>query len=55
MLENGPGADGSLAYTDEAYRKVRYMHAVDGQPWQVGAGLYNDQMSLSELDGLVPQ
>ena len=31
------------------------MHSVDGQPYQVGAGIYNDPMSLAELDALVPK
>jgi signal transduction histidine kinase len=49
------GDDGQLAYTREAFRKVSYMLTVDGHPWQVGAGIYNDPMSLAELDALVPK
>jgi hypothetical protein len=49
------GDDGQLAYTKEAFRKVSYMLTVDGHPWQVGAGIYNDPMSLAELDALVPK
>ncbi len=48
-------ADGSIAYTKEAFRKVSYMHSVEGQPYQLGAGIYNDPMSLAELDALVPK
>jgi len=49
------GDDGQLAYTKEAFRKVSYMLTVDGHPWQVGAGIYNDPMSLADLDALVPK
>ena len=49
-----PAAEGQLAYTDEAFRKVSYMLAVEGQPYQVGAGIYNDALSLADLDALVP-
>jgi hypothetical protein len=49
------GADGAVVYSKEAYRKVSYMLAVEGQPYQVGAGIYNDPMSLAELDALVPK
>lgn len=49
------GADGQLTYTRDAFRKVSYMLSVDGHPWQVGAGIYNDPMSLAELDALVPK
>ena len=46
---------GAVVYSKEAYRKVSYIHSVEGQPWQVGAGIYNDPMSLGELDALVPK
>lgn len=49
------GADGQLTYTKEAFRKVSYMLAVDGQPYEVGAGIYDDQLSLEQLDALVPK
>jgi len=49
------GADGTLSYTDDAFRKVAYMLAVEGQPYEVGAGIYNDPMTLGELDALVPE
>jgi len=49
------GADGQLAYTEDAFRKVSYMLTVEGHPWQVGAGIYNDPLSLGQLDALVPK
>ena len=49
------GADGKVVYSKDAYRKVSYLHSVEGQPWQVGAGIYNDPMSLGDLDALVPK
>lgn len=48
-------ADGAAGYSDEAYRKVSYMISVEGQPFQVGAGIYNEAMTLAELDALVPK
>lgn len=48
-------AGGEVVYSKDAYRKVSYMLAVPGQPYQVGAGIYNDPMSLAELDALVPK
>ncbi len=50
-----PAAEGELAYTEDAFRKVSYMLAVEGQPYQVGAGIYNDALSLADLDALVPE
>ena len=41
------GADGEITYTKEAFRKVSYMIAVDGQPYQLGAGIYNDPMTIA--------
>lgn len=49
------GDDGKVVYSKEAYRKVSYMLAVPGTPYQVGAGIYNDPMSLADLDALVPK
>ncbi len=48
-------AEGNVVYSDEAYRKVSYVLGVAGQPYQVGAGIYNDPLSLAELDALVPK
>ena len=48
-------ADGQLAYTEDAFRKVSYMLAVEGRPYQVGAGIYNEALSLADLDALVPK
>jgi len=45
-------SDGSLDYTEESYRKVSYMLAVPGQPYEVGAGIYAEEPSLAELDAL---
>lgn len=47
--------NGETVYSKEAYRKVSYLISVEGQPWQVGAGIYNDPLSLAELDALVPK
>ena len=46
------GAD-QLAYEGDAARKVSYMLSVDGQPYQVGAGEYNDTATVEELDALL--
>jgi cytochrome c len=46
------GAD-NLAYEGDAARKVSYMLSVDGQPYQVGAGEYNDTATVEELDALL--
>jgi hypothetical protein len=45
--------DGTVVYSDDAFRKVTYMFTVEGQPYQVGAGIYNDAMTLADLDALV--
>lgn len=47
--EDGKG----VTYEKEASRKVSYMLGVKGQPYQVGAGVYNDQMTVAELDALL--
>jgi signal transduction histidine kinase len=47
--------NGEVVYSKEAYRKVSYLISVDGQPYQVGAGIYNDPLSLADLDALVPK
>lgn len=41
-----------LAYTGDPARKVSFMLSVPGQPWQVGAGIYDDNLSLDQLDAL---
>jgi hypothetical protein len=46
--------DGTIVYSEDAFRKVTYMFTVEGQPYQVGAGIYNDPMTLADLDALVP-
>ena len=46
--------DGSgMTYEKKTSRKVSYMHSVKGQPYQVGAGIYNDQLTVTELDALL--
>jgi len=47
------GADGGLVYSDEAFRKVTYMLSVEGQPYQVGAGIYDETTSLDDLNAMV--
>jgi len=47
--------NGVVVYSKEAYRKVSYLISVEGQPYQVGAGIYNDPLSLQDLDALVPE
>jgi signal transduction histidine kinase len=46
------GAD-NLEYSGEPSRKVTYMLSVDGQPYQVGAGIIDETDSLEKLDALV--
>ena len=47
-------ADG-LAYAEKPSRKVTYMLGVEGTPYQVGAGEYNDALSVKQLDALLPE
>jgi cytochrome c len=42
-----------LKYTGEPARKVTYMLSVDGQPYQVGAGIVEDTDTLEQLDALL--
>lgn len=46
------GKDGALDYTDETYRKVSFMMSVPGQPYQVGAGIYVNNLTVADLDKL---
>jgi hypothetical protein len=46
------GAD-NLEYSGEPSRKVTYMLSVEGQPYQVGAGIIDETDSLEKLDALV--
>ncbi len=41
-----------LAYTGDPARKVTYMLGVPGEPYQVGAGIYDDTLTIDELDKL---
>ncbi|MGB2932087.1 MAG: cache domain-containing protein [Methyloceanibacter sp.] len=42
-----------LAYAETPSRKVTYMLRVKGQPYQVGAGDYNDSLTVPQLDALL--
>lgn len=44
-----------LAYSDEPSRKISYMLDVDGQPYQVGAGVFDDTLTIDELNALLSQ
>jgi hypothetical protein len=44
--------NGQVVYSDQAFRKVSYIDAVDGQPYEVGAGIYNDVMTIDQLNAL---
>jgi len=45
------GSDG-LAYTGDPARKVTYVLDVDGEPYQVGAGIYDNTLTIDQLDKL---
>jgi len=42
-----------LTYAKETSRKVTYMLGVKGQPYQVGAGIYNDTLSVDALNAMI--
>ena len=42
-----------LSHAEEVSRKVSYMLQVKGQPFQVGAGIYNDTATVAELDAML--
>ncbi len=44
-----------LYYAKKIARKVAYMLSVKGQPYEVGAGIYNDTLTVKELDALLKQ
>ncbi|MES0404289.1 MAG: cache domain-containing protein [Hyphomicrobium sp.] len=44
-----------LAYAKKISRKVTYMLNVKGQPYQVGAGVYNDTLTVKDLNALLKQ
>lgn len=46
------GGNGQVIYSDRAFRKVSYMLSVDGQPYEVGAGMYNDAMTIDQLNAI---
>jgi signal transduction histidine kinase len=43
----------NLTYAKKISRKVSYMLSVKGQPYEVGAGVYNDTLTVKELDALL--
>ena len=44
-----------LTYAKKISRKVTYMLSVKGQPYEVGAGVYNDTLKVEDLDALLKQ
>jgi len=42
-----------LTHAEETLRKVSYMLQVKNQPFQVGAGIYNDTATVAELDAML--
>jgi signal transduction histidine kinase len=44
-----------LAYAKKISRKVTYMLNVKGQPYQVAAGVYNDSLTVKDLNALLKQ
>jgi signal transduction histidine kinase len=42
-----------LKYASKTSRKVTYMLDVEGQPYQVGAGVYEDTLSVKKLNEMV--
>ncbi len=44
-----------LTYAKTISRKVTYMLSVEGQPYQVGAGVYNDTATVADLNALLKQ
>ena len=44
-----------LAYAKKISRKVSYMLSVEGQPYEVGAGVYNDTLTIEDLNALLKQ
>jgi cytochrome c len=47
--------DKNLTYAKKISRKVSYMLSVKGQPYEVGAGVYNDTATVKDLDALLKQ
>ena len=44
-----------LTYAKKISRKVTYMLSVEGQPYEVGAGVYNDTLTVEDLNALLKQ
>lgn len=49
----GEAGSSDLAYSGDHVRKVSYMLAVEGTPYQVGAGIFDQTTSLEDLDALL--
>jgi len=47
--------DKNLTYAKKISRKVSYMLSVKGQPYEVGAGVYNDTATVKDLNALLKQ
>jgi len=50
----GEGTE-QLVYAKKISRKVTYMLSVEGQPYEVGAGVYNDTLTVEDLNALLKQ
>jgi len=44
-----------LAYSGDHVRKISYMLAVDGTPYSVGAGIFDETTSLKDLQALLAE
>ena len=44
-----------LYYAKKIARKVAYMLSVKGQPYEVGAGVYNDTLTVKDLNAMLKQ
>ena len=49
------GADGTLVEADTPSRKIAYVMSVPDQPYQVGAGDYDDNLTVPELEKLLAE
>ena len=47
--------EGAETYTKKISRKVTYMLSVEDQPYEVGAGVYNDTLTVEDLNALLKQ
>jgi len=49
----GETKDGDLAYGGEPVRKISYMLSVDGTPYEVGAGIFDETTTLEALNAMI--